>query len=243
MADRLPTSDVAGEQGASLEALARLATALSRPFSTFPESRFNPSPLSRKQVEALSGHPSFREPLERFFCAQLTGKRFTISRKQATRMPRSRAGRLAILMMTEPLGEVERAALLVAGAALHRRVLDSASKSQREHLRGALGSEAFHVATLEAPMLYPALAGYASERLCQSVLSEPQDAARIRLVGLGARLLAAAASYGSRTLAKLALKRLSAGTGPSVKSFSRHDLQTVIRLLQRRMSPWAAFIG
>src|SRR5690606_2013212 len=150
MADLPPMSDVAREPGPSLEALARLAAALSQPFSTFPESRFDPSPLSRKQVEALSDHPSFREPLERLFRAQLTGKRFRISRNQATRMPRSRAGRLAILLMTEPLGEVERAALLVAGAALHRRVLDSASKSQREHLRGALGSEAFHVATLEA---------------------------------------------------------------------------------------------
>src|SRR5690606_40970827 len=78
-----------------------------RHLHSFPTRRSSDL-LSRKQVEALSGHPSFREPLERFFCAQLTGKRFTISRKQATRMPRSRAGRLAILMMTEPLGEVER---------------------------------------------------------------------------------------------------------------------------------------
>jgi hypothetical protein len=243
MADLSYMDDVEHGRNASFPALAKLAASIAHPFATFPESRFDASPLSGKQAKALAGSASFRNPLERLFLAQLTGTRLRISRKQAQRLPRLRTGRLAILMVTEPMQELEEAALLVAGASLYRHVLDSAPKPQREHLRSALGGKAFHVATLEAPMLYPSLAAYANDNLLHSVLSEPEEVARIRIAGFGSRLLAAAASHGSGPLAQLAVKRFPPSAGPGVKSLPRDDLRSVMRLLQRRMSPWAAFIG
>lgn len=233
-----------GADARSFEALSLLAAALLRPSALYAGQSFDYPPLSWEQFEALHAQASFRAPLERFLYNQRIGDRFTISPEQVRRLSDTPTGRLLILMLTEPEDEVERAALLVSGAVLYRPVLQTTAKLQRERLRLAMGAEAFQVATLEASMLYPSLCAYASDELLALILSQEQDAARSALVDFGLALLAAATSSVSKPLARLALERSPVNTtAKRLKRFSSNDVQLVIRLLQRRMSPWVAFIA
>lgn len=230
----------------SLMVLAQLAAALTRPLSTF--TPVNTVPLLADQLEALGKEPHFRQPLQRFYYQQYIGDQLTLTLKQARRLPVTPAGRLAVSLLVEPVPMIEQAALLVSGAAMQQQVLQTIQKPGREHLRTVLGPAAFQVAALEAPMLYPSLARHGNAKLLASILDQDEATARGSFVSLGMGLLGAAAATASRSLALLALKRLVSIQAPIqarslTAGFSIHDKQSVMRLLQRRMSPWTASIG
>jgi len=190
----------------------------------------------------LRGSAAFRRPLDRFICTQLHEDARGLTRRQALDLARSPAGRLAILLVSEPVEAVERASLLVCAAAFHRQVLSTTALQHRELLRMALGREACQVAVNEAPVLYPELGACADEGLFSAALAKPPETARVMFTHFGHGLLASAAAVASRWLAGLSLKRLPAAKAARKPRLSPDERELLLRLLERRMPSWSLLI-
>lgn len=225
-----------------LSVLARLASGLLQPSLTFQQ--LDLAPLTQAQFEALNVLPVFAAPMSRYYYKKHIAPYLKLSRKQCALLTATAEGRLAVVLLTEPIARLEQAALLVAGAAFSRQVLQATHKAERRFLRTVLGPEAFQVATLEAPILYPSLSRYGGAQLMAAENEQDETAAREKLATIGMGLLAAVSSSTSHSLGRLVLKRNSSGrAGTLPASFTPQDRQSVLRLLQRRMTSWTAFIG
>lgn len=196
--------------------------------------------ISPDQFEALRNHSAFRAPLERFARARMVAEAKGLTRKQVARLTVSSEGRLALLLLLESAERVGQAALLVCGAAMYAQALRIVHKEKRERLREALGEAAYQVAALEAPMLYPSLSAFGSDRLMDEALEETPDAARKKFTDLGFLLLASVVAVHFQPLAKLAVARWSWGetSGRRFRKLSNQDLQHILLLLQRRLPEW-----
>lgn len=217
--------------------MVRLVAALKR----FDDGRSQADvpPLTPSQVEALRQQETFRKPLTRYILSCSLLPLAKLSRHQITMLPGRPEGRLAIFLLTEPPERFERAARLVGGAAMHRHVLATVLRDEREHLRAAFGDEAYRVATLEAPVLYPSLAAHASDRVLAAILGHEPDQARAMLSELGFRLLAAVVARHWPPLARLALTRWPSATSDlRPKRLPATHARLILLLLRRRLPAW-----
>lgn len=237
-------SDAPADAFAAFAHMARLAAALARPFATFDRSAHALGPLSPAEVSALAREPSFARPVERAAAAAAVGTDFAPSRVQALQLGGSAEGRLAILLVSEPVALVEEVALLCAAASMQRQVLSMTGKVERQRIRAALGPVAYQLATQEAPTLYPGLAAFADQDRFRAAMAEVTDeAARRCLIDAGLDLLLRIVAPAAPGIAALVARRLAGGHARAPDNRTPVELRQFVRLFHRRIPAWSATIG
>lgn len=221
-----------------------LAQALARPIATFDAAHLQLGPLSGGTLARAAAAPAFAGPLNRAVSRQLGLAGLQLGPDFPDRL-RARPGtRLATLLVTEPLAAVASAALLLAAAVLHRPVVAVVLGAPRARLRAALGEAAFEVATREALLLHAPLVAPPG----QEALGDLSDEAALRgtLLRRGLHVLHEAADAVEPALGGIFARRFA----PQVfdertpaRAPSEERLDHVLKLLRRRMPPWAASIA
>jgi hypothetical protein len=224
--------------------IARLASALARPFDSFDESAWSSASLLPRELRALSASAHFGNPVRAVALRTVVGDDFDLPAASLHQFGESWEGRLALWLVSAPLEEIETVGLLIAAALLHRAILHTTAKATRQRVQLALGSAAFVVATQEAPVLYPALAASEAPDILRSLLLADDAKVQRGFVRFGVGALLHRAATTAPQLAQLIQNRLPpdlqapvAGTLPDL------DRGLIVKLIGRRMPSWSATIG
>lgn len=230
---------------ASLPHVARLASAFARPLDTVDPAGWGLPGLPPSEIRALARDPHFARALARRAC----GGSLPLGECDAAgigALAATSEGRLAVLLASRPVGEIEQTALLAAAAALQLHVLRATARAERQRLREALGREPYQVATQEAPTLYADLAKLDVPGSFREMMAADEDAAalRARLLAFGHAVLCRFAAAAAPALSGLVARRLP--SAPLAAPFDNHksiDLKQLSKLICRRMPGWADIIG
>lgn len=230
-------------RASTLGHVARLAGVVAR----FPDvsDRFDSGRLAHREIQMLARSKAFAGPLRRWLTPTIGGDRLSFTADEIEKIATTREGRFMILLVSEPAERFDEAALLIAAAVLQRAVLQANGRVERSRLRTAFGPSAWAVATQEAPVLYASLSALADTDYFQQALAETSDEAELRkrLQLLGGWLIAASASAAG-SLGLLVRQRLSPDIlKPANRTVGDAARAQMIKLIQRRMPSWSAFIG
>lgn len=226
----------------ALRLAAQIAARLVRPVGHVDPDLCALPPLAGPAVAAACANPAFRAPLNRAVARALRPDAAGIDAACLARLRTSPRTRLAALLVAEPEPVLHAAALRVAAAVLHPRIVTLVLRSERERVRAALGEAAFLVATQEAPLLHGPLAGIAGAG--SDILGEP-EALRARLVRLGLETLARFVGAVEPALAAIFRWRLPAPAGGAGQAAPLDPgmCDHIVRLLRRRMDAWSPIIA
>lgn len=213
----------------------RLAAAASRPLARIGTLPLACQALTSADLDLLSSRSEFRGPLQRAAARRIG---WTAPDREALRaLAGSERGRLAVALATAERAALEGAALWVAAAALHRRVLKLAAKADRQALRVLMGDEAFRFATAEAPTLHAAMAVCdGGDELWSRVAGADPATGRQALTAFGVSLILAFCRSQHP-----ALEALASGGGAVEAPRSvipEPALVQFVKLLRRRRVPW-----
>jgi hypothetical protein len=233
-----------------LAVAARIACLLLRPSDFVDESRLRIGAFVPAQIKRMVAHPGFRAPVNRVLATALGFDDAQIDADAVARWSSSARLRLAVLIVTEPIEVVTRAAAAMAAAVLSRRVLRLVLKSDRQRLRELLGDE-FQIATHQAPLLHQVLGELDLGSADAGVLAHEgaaPDERRAQFVAFGHCALGRFLDASEPVFAELFAQRLPASAGyeqranwiaPPEATHCDH----VVKLLRRRQESWAAIIG
>lgn len=237
---------VRGDDRLAFAALARLAASLSRPQEGFDAAHWSAIGLTPGEVRRIAAHPAFAAPVSHAVAATLGLDGIELSRDEAWAIAGTGPGRLSILLVSEPVGELHAAALLAAAAVTQRGALRMTRKEDRQRLRAALGDQPYQLATQEAPTLYPGLARIAPEGAFERAMGAAAEPAAMRqaFVDIGLELLARIVSTCAPKLSVLMELRLPPHPcEPDRGALAAQDLRQLTKLIRRRMPRWAAIIA
>jgi hypothetical protein len=234
----------------TMDLAARLASVVARPLDLLDGALGGLEPLSAAETRAIAAHPAFRVPFNRAIASTLRLSEIAIDREHLQRLAQSPRSRLATLLVSQKMDLVERAALHLAAAIVHRRVLKLTLKAERARIKQVLGEDGYLVATREAPLLHAVLAeldsGSVDAMIVESATAPAE--ARPRLIGLGLRALCGFVERVEPPLSGMMALRaepaLNAEPGrraPDAVNDTHCD--HIVRLVRRRVQPWAAIIG
>lgn len=236
-----PVTDPASQGAWRLAAV--LAEALAHPLATFHPAQIRLAPLSDEVLVGAAVVPHFSGPLNRAASRQLGLADLPLGADFFDRLATRPLTRLAVLLVVEPIASIAAAALLVAGAVMHRSLVAVVLGSQRARLRAALGDAAFDVATREALLLHAPLVAAAGREPLPGL--DDEAALRDGLVERGTRALHGAVASSEPALADLLVRRFRPGW-PGVaqaEPFTADIVDHLLKLLRRRMPAWAASIA
>lgn len=223
--------------------LVRLAGSLARPIDLADDRHLGLEPLSGPEIRALAGHPAFRGPVNRCMARAFGFDVLPFDRATLDRLNGKPAGRLAVLLVSEPRPALLEAAILVAAAILHKRVVGVVMKGDREKIRGVLGPAAFSVATQEAALLHPGLADLDGGVAFGRILAADEAGARDLLAAFGLAALARFLDAAEPGLSPIFARRLAEPPDPaSVRAAKPSHVDGIVKLLRRRLPAWSAII-
>lgn len=221
--------------------IARLASALARPLESFDESAWRNASLTPRAMRNLSNSPHFGGAVRVLAMRTVVGPDFDMPAATFPAIVDSLEGRFGLRLMSAPVAEIEQVSLLVAAAILHRAVLHTTAKLERQRLQLALGSAAFVVATQEAPVLYPALAATEAPYILRAILSASSDDAQDRrgFVRFGLATLLCGVATAAPQIERLVQRRLPPDLqGPFKFKPPELDFALIDKLIRRRMPVW-----
>lgn len=234
-----PTADLV-----AMRLSAQLAARLVRPVGHVDPGLCALPPLTGSAVAAACAHPAFRVPLGRAVARALRPDAAGIDAACLARLRTSPRTRLAVLLVAEPAPVLHEAALRLAAAAYHRRIVNLVLKSERERVRTALGEGAFLIATQEAPLLHGPLAGIAGAE--DGLPAAPDaEALRARLVEHGLGAFARFIDAVEPALAAVFRWRLPPAEDAPERAapLDAGVCDHIVRLLRRRMDAWSPIIA
>lgn len=226
--------------------IARLASALARPFDNFDESTWSGTSLLPREMRNLSASPHFGRAVRAVATRAVVGSDFDMPASALQAIAGKREGRLALGLVSASVEDVEQIGLLVAAAVLHRAVLHTTAKIERQRVQLALGSAAFVVATQEAPVLYPALAAPEAPDLLRALLSASTDEVQVRhgFVRFGLAQLLHMVGTDAPMIARLVQRHLPPDFHPPLNGpLPELDREPIVKLIRRRMPSWSAIIA
>jgi hypothetical protein len=234
---------------AQLELVARLSVLVLRPLDHLDDTHCNIPPLDCPSVRAMARHDAFRAPLNGAV-AEATGlAALKFDDGIVPRLLSSSQSRLAALITTAPMQEVQLLANVVAASALWRRLSQFILKADREHAREILGAEGFRIATREAPMLNPTLGELGTSAASASIFRRDADSASCRqaLAAFGIDIVRRFLEAVEPLFSDMFTLRLpaDAGSGESKPMAPLNDgyCAQVVRLVRRRNTAWSHIIG
>lgn len=234
----------------SLELAARLAGAILRPIKQVDDSFLRLAPLTAQHVRAASALPAFASAINRAVRSDIESRGLALPRDFGRRLADRSSSRLAVLLVTEPIELINRAARMLAGAILHRQVLALMLKDQRAAARAVMGEEAFLAATQEVPMLNPSLGLLDKGRLKIQSLIQPDiaEAQKMRFLAFGGEALCRFTDTAEASLSSFFACRLPPAARPddssrAIAGMTEGQCTHVIKLLRRRLPEWADFIS
>ncbi|MGQ3211780.1 MAG: hypothetical protein ACT6U0_04810 [Shinella sp.] len=224
----------------------RFASALARPFDSFDESAWSSASLPPREMRNLSASPYFGSAVRAVAMRTVVGSDFNLPATTVRAMAGTAEGRLVLGLVSAPVEEIEQIGLLVAAAVLHRAVLHTTVKTERQRVQLALGPTAFVVATQEAPVLYPALAMPEAPDILRALLPASMDEPQVRrgFVGFGLAQLLPLAGAGAPMIARLVQRHLPPDFDLSLNGrMPELDRDLIVKLIRRRVPSWSAIIG
>jgi hypothetical protein len=228
---------------------AHLGWFLAKPLSFVDTAHESLSALPLPALKDLAVQPEFAAPLNRAIGTMLGLESLAITGELVKQLSASRAGRMAVAMLTAAEATLEQAAAVLAAAIIHRQVASAIMKEERNKLRQLLGNDLFHLAVHEAPVMHAPLA-----ELDRARSDQPQLAAnglaeerRAHVMAVGWHGLLGFLDATEPLLSGLFLLRVprAVRTGAPREmllpmSLSHRD--HVVKLLGRRVGVWAAIL-
>jgi hypothetical protein len=154
-----------------------------------------------------------------------------------------------VLLVSQNLDLVRRAAMIVAAAVLHKNVLKLTRKPDLARMREILGAEGFEIATREAPLLHGALAELdaGADPKIMDASVEPAEAQR-HVLDLGLTILGRFVDHTEPALSDIMSHRCQSDLDRQTRHHPARPLSGVhcdhiVKLIRRRLPPWSATIG
>ncbi|WP_378940842.1 hypothetical protein [Mesorhizobium sp. ANAO-SY3R2] len=232
--------------GRAFGEIARVASALAHVLDGFDESAWIDATLVPAEMRKLSVSPHFGRSIRAIATRAVTGADFNVSATQFFALAADPRGRLALKLVSAPAEELEQVSLLVAAAILHRAILHTTAKAERQRVRLALGPAAFMLATQEAPVLYAGLMTPDGDNLLLSILSAGADEKDVQrgFVRFGLAALLRLTEAVAPGIERLLERRLPPDLRPSLNGAPPElDCSLFVKLIRRRMPSWSATIG
>ena len=225
----------------AFELVARLAAALANPFSIVPSVAGALPGLPEDALRKLASSAHFGRPLRRAAARALDFDALAFGADFCECLTEP-AARLCVGLAIEPIETVRAAALDLAVAILHRRILMLVLKSDRAKLRAAIGEDALLLATQEAPLRYAGLASLDRFSDFEPLLRDgDEQAIRDRLCAFGMQALSRFIDANAPALFDLFKKR-AAGHDCASGLIGDSQCDQILKLFRRRASSWSAFI-
>jgi hypothetical protein len=232
-----------------VELAARIAALLSRPIDYIDDAYCQIAPLQPAQVRAMAKHPSFRRPINRAVADSIGLAKFDVGKELMARLVSSPSSRLAAMICTSPMQEVQQIAFVMVAVVVSKRIRALVLKSEREIVREAIGNEGFTIGIHEAPVLYPALCeldGTPAEEC--SLSHESDEAARqVLIFEFAMQILGRFLEASEPVLAELFALRIPptvnyAKRDQVIRPFDGIHREQFLKLVRRRQKSWAAII-
>jgi hypothetical protein len=246
-------NDVDDDRAARTPPLAlaiRIARLLLRPSDFVDESRLRVGAFGPPEVKRMVANPAFRAPVNRVLATALGFRDVDVGRDVLARLTSSPSSRLALLIVTEPMELVARAAATVAAAVLSKRVLRTVLKTDRFRIKEILGEQEFHVATHEAPLLHQALGELDLDAAGAGGLAPEGEVAErhAQFIAFGHCVLGRFLDSSEPVYGTFFAQRLPADVGYErrdrwVGSLGANHCGHVVKLVRRRLQTWSAIIG
>jgi hypothetical protein len=228
----------------------RIARVLLRPSDFVDESRLQLGAFGPPEVKRMVANPAFRAPVNRVLAAALGFRDVDVGCDALARLSSSPSSRLALLIVTEPMDLVARAAATLAAAVLSKRVLQSVLRTDRFRTKEILGEQEFHVATHEAPLLHQPLVELDLGAADAGGLAREGEVAerRAQFIAFGHCVLGRFLDSSEPIYGEFFAQRLPADVGYAqrgrwVGSLGKNHCGHVVKLVRRRLLTWSATIG
>jgi hypothetical protein len=232
-----------------LALVAQLAGVFVRPLDAFDEHAGGLHPFTAAETRAIAAHPSFRAPVNRAVTGAMQLSEIVLGSEQLRRLPTDVRLRCAVLLVSQAMDLVRGAAIAVAAAVLHRRVLKLTLKADLERIRDVFGPEGFEIATREAPLLHAVLADLDTEP--SAGVFDPSvtaDEGRRKVLDSGLDVLCRFVSATEPGLSTLMTHRCLSDLDWQTRRYNAGPLgaahaEHIVRLIRRRVPSWSAIIG
>ena len=227
----------------ALKLAARLAAAIVNPFSILPSAAGALPGLPEAVVQKMASSHHFGRPLRLAVSRALNLDATALAPSFFDRLSERPTSRLCVVLMTETLAAVHAAAVELAIAILHRRILMVTIKSDRAKLRLAIGDSGLRLATQEAPMLYSALVDLDRSPHFDKILHDSdEESLKERLSALGMHALCRFVEACEPALRDM-FQRRSPTDVHALGGFAESQCEQVLKLFRRRAPSWSAIIG
>jgi len=243
-------------QGATGEAVqrdlklaAQLAAVFVRPLDVFDDNAGRLEPFTARETRTIAAHPAFRAPFNRALASTMRLDETAIGDEQLGRLFSDARQRCAVLLVSQNLDLVRRAAAIVSAAVLHKGVLKLTRKPDLTRMREVLGPDGFEIATREAPLLHGALAELdaGADPKIFDVAVEAAEAQRL-VVEHGLAILGRFVDHTEPALSEIMSRRCQSDLDRQARHRPARPLSDahcdhIVKLIRRRLPPWSAIIG